>query len=122
MLGKKPILDASPASVRDLRKYTELVLVYVAFLPTPLRYLSDGKLRPTMYGANQLFDLGLCYEVFFTLEPCRLGSECFWRHAALTDEEVAWMYKLGAEKTVEKMDMCYLWPRYPEPSAWPLAG
>lgn len=89
---KLQYLRNSPLSTRHLGPYTPFVIkkMAVAELKCPLRHPSDGKLRPTLYGSNQLFDIGLCYETFYTSEPCRLGDECYWRHEELSIKERLW--------------------------------
>jgi hypothetical protein len=117
---KKPLLYLHPQTAIDLVAYTAFVAARVPFLPFYLQYVYDGKLRPTAYGSTKFFDLGLCYETFYTAKMCRMGAACCWRHAALTWEEKVWLFMLRA-KNVEFMEACRRYPHEPESTPWHLA-
>jgi hypothetical protein len=114
---EEPFLLDHPASARDLAKYSELVAARGVRFHPRFRYPSDGKVRPTLYGSTQLYDLGLCYETFYTTQPCRLGFACFWRHEPLTLEEKSWLRALGA-RNLEYMEACRVCPQRPERTFW----
>jgi hypothetical protein len=67
---EEPFLLDHPALARDLAKYSELVAARGVRFHPRFRYPSDGKVRPTLYGSTQLYDLGLCYEVVVAGARC----------------------------------------------------
>lgn len=97
-----------PSSVRDVKKATKDMRD---------RAEDDRKLNPSKYGSIREFDLGLCYETWFTAKSCRFGNDCPWRHEELTPREEAWMLSMGAN-CVEGMKGCRMLPERPKVTDW----
>jgi len=116
---KQPLLLDHPKTAIDFFAYTAFIAARVPSLPKHLQYVFDAKLRPTQYGSTRFFDLGLCYEMFYTTKMCRMGTACCWRHAAPTWEEKVWLLMLRAIN-VEFMEYCHCHPLHPESTFWHL--
>ena len=74
-------LYGHPEAPRDAKMFRE-------FKPEAIDYpFGTGKIRPTKYGSNASWDLGLCQEHFHTDRPCQFGGRCEFRHRRLSNDE-----------------------------------
>ncbi|KAF2712826.1 hypothetical protein K504DRAFT_212627 [Pleomassaria siparia CBS 279.74] len=61
--------------------------LYLFYQPKNHYEYRDGKVRPSSYGSNESWDLGLCHGHFRLPSPCAYGDECDWRHKPLSQDE-----------------------------------
>jgi hypothetical protein len=85
-----PSLDEAIRNCNDYRHPDaprEGLKNFRGFQPT-LHYAGgNGKVRPSRYGSNANWDLGLCAVHFQTLNVCEHGAACEFRHHPLTGPE-----------------------------------
>lgn len=69
--------------------------MYKGFEPKPNTPNCEGKVKPSKYGSNSNWDLGLCNAHFCSPRNCRNGSGCEWRHLGLSEKEKLYISRLG---------------------------